>query len=64
MASGIYSFASLFHRLKEDEAGQAAQDGKNWWPGFQGGPTRYVWHGLPRAIEPLLDSFPTAPSRL
>ena len=31
-------------RLKEEEDGQAVRsaDSKNWWPGFQGGPTAYV----------------------
>ena len=51
-------------RLKEEEAGQAVRsaDSKNWWPGFQGGPTAYVWHELPSAIAPILDSFPSAAS--
>ena len=42
-------------RLKEEEDGQAVRsaDSKNWWPGFQGGPTAYVWHELPSAIAPI-----------
>ena len=48
----------------EEEDGQAVRsaDSKNWWPGFQGGPTAYVWHELPSAIAPILDSFPSAAS--
>ena len=67
----LYEFGSCIDddggcvaRLKEEEDGQAVRsaDSKNWWPGFQGGPTAYVWHELPSAIAPILDSFPSAAS--
>ena len=45
-------------RLRQEEAGQPVRDSKNWWPGFQGGPTQYVWNELPPSMEDLMDHFP------
>ena len=44
-------------RLREEEAGQPVRGGKNWWPGFQGGPTDYVWHEVPPSVEGLVDQY-------